>query len=128
MKLAPQPRCARSHPTWPRTPPAPHAPGLNKQAIIERVARAGMRPRFPSATPKGYVELASACWAADPAARPSFKAIILQLHAMLDESMAAAAGADAAAPLLLPPSGAATPAAGAATPIAGGSPARAPQA
>ncbi|KAI8473776.1 MAG: kinase-like domain-containing protein [Monoraphidium minutum] len=56
--------------------------GLPKAAIIDRVARAGLRPRFPEGAPRGYVAVAAACWAPDPAARPGFPAIIAALEAL----------------------------------------------
>ena len=64
-------------------------PGLTKQDIIERVARGGMRPRFPSGAPSVLVALASACWAHDPAKRPSFDTIISTLTAIIDAVLAA---------------------------------------
>ena len=57
--------------------------GLSKQAVIERVARAGMRPGFPPGAPPAYAALAAACWSSDPERRPSFEAIIAALHDML---------------------------------------------
>jgi hypothetical protein len=49
-----------------------------------------MRPRFPSSAPRAYADLAAACWASDPAARPGFGAIIGALHRMAN-AMAAPA-------------------------------------
>jgi hypothetical protein len=50
-----------------------------------------MRPRFPPGVPTAYADLAAACMAADPSARPSMGAVIARLQAMADE---AAAGAE----------------------------------
>jgi serine/threonine protein kinase len=59
-------------------------PGLSKAEIIERVGHGGMRPRFPPSAPRGYVRVATACWADDPAARPAFGRIISELQALRD--------------------------------------------
>jgi serine/threonine protein kinase len=64
--------------------------GLSQGAIVDRVRR-GMRPRFPPGVPTAYADLAAACMAADPSARPSMGAVIACLQAMADE---AAAGAE----------------------------------
>jgi hypothetical protein len=42
-----------------------------------------MRPRFPAGAPRAFVDLASACWAQDPAQRPGFPAIISVLQTIL---------------------------------------------
>jgi hypothetical protein len=79
---------------WSLPPPAnPHAPlrskrafsGLPREAVIERVSVKGARPRFPSTTPPAFAELAQACWAADPAARPSFTQIAEALDRLVGE-------------------------------------------
>jgi hypothetical protein len=36
--------------------------GIPPGSIIERVYKQGLRPRFPSATPRSYAGLAEACW------------------------------------------------------------------
>lgn len=59
--------------------------GLPREAVIERVTTKGSRPRFPSTTPAAFVELAQACWAADPAARPNFTQIAEALDRMVAE-------------------------------------------
>lgn len=40
----------------------------------------GLRPQFPSSTPAAYRQLAEACWAADPAVRPSMDMVVSQLQ------------------------------------------------
>ncbi len=37
---------------------------------------AGERERFPARWPQGLKDLVSACWAQDPANRPSFKEVL----------------------------------------------------
>ncbi|KIY94397.1 Mitogen-activated protein kinase kinase kinase 9 [Monoraphidium neglectum] len=59
--------------------------GLPREAVIERVSVKGARPRFPSTTPPAFAELAQACWAADPAARPSFTQIAEALDRLVGE-------------------------------------------
>ncbi|KAI8466929.1 MAG: hypothetical protein J3K34DRAFT_524170 [Monoraphidium minutum] len=45
-----------------------------------RVAVEGLRPRFPPFAPWPYAELAEACWAADPDARPPFERVVAELQ------------------------------------------------
>ena len=40
----------------------------------------GRRPPMPPDTPPPLAELIQACWAAEPAERPSFKAVVSQLR------------------------------------------------
>ncbi|KIZ05851.1 putative serine/threonine-protein kinase pats1 [Monoraphidium neglectum] len=54
---------------------------LARDAIIARVLK-GARPSFPSGPPQPYVQLASACWATDPAMRPAVADIITSLQRM----------------------------------------------
>jgi hypothetical protein len=96
--------------------------GLDAAAIAERIYHGGLRPAFPRSTPPAYAELASACWATDPAARPGAAEIVARLEALhagvageiAETAAAAAAGAAARA------------AAGAATGAAAPAPPRAP--
>ncbi|KAI8465288.1 MAG: kinase-like domain-containing protein [Monoraphidium minutum] len=54
--------------------------GLSRDAIINRVLTRGMRPTFPQGPPPAFVSLATACWAADPAARPPVRDVIASLQ------------------------------------------------
>jgi len=72
-----------SQPADNRAPNPTKPPGLNKNAIIERVARCRMRPNFPTGSHRWYVDLATACWAEDPTRRPSFNTIISALQNIL---------------------------------------------
>jgi serine/threonine protein kinase len=78
------------------TSKAPYA-GLTREGIMERVLHRGGRPAFPSGAPRTYVELATACWAASPADRPSFDDIVGRLQEMAGNIEAAVAGAAGAA-------------------------------
>jgi hypothetical protein len=70
--------------------------GLPREAIIERVYKTGLRPRFPSTAPPAYVALAEACWNTEPGRRPAFSQIAESLEAL-------------AAALAAPPAGGAAP-------------------
>jgi hypothetical protein len=54
--------------------------GLPRQAVIERVHKMGMRPRFPSTTPAAFLKIAWACWHPSPQQRPSFVQITQALE------------------------------------------------
>jgi hypothetical protein len=84
--------------------------GLSREAVIDRVFRAGLRPRFPAAAPPPFASLCEACWQTDPAQRPSFAEINVRLEALAEELSGAAAGAVAAA-ASAPGSAAGTPSA-----------------
>jgi hypothetical protein len=75
--------------------------GMQRDAVIERVYKAGLRPRFPGTAPAGFAGLAEACWQSDPARRPAFAEVAERLEAMASElgpaRPASAAGAAAAA-------------------------------
>ena len=51
----------------------------------------GRRPPMPPDTPPPLAELIQACWAAEPAERPSFKAVVSQLRQAAWEVQAAQA-------------------------------------
>jgi hypothetical protein len=119
LGTGPSPHPVPPHPqptpntTRPSAPPRP-APqlytgqrayaGLNHNQIVERVIKRGARPAFPPGAPPAFIELATACWAAEPGARPGFDQIIGALEAMLRDAEAGwkgrsgGAGAAAAAP------------------------------
>jgi hypothetical protein len=59
----------------------------------------GARPAFPPGAPDKYASLAARCWAADAAARPALRGVVLAL----DDILADVAGAQAAAQLGAPP-------------------------
>jgi len=48
---------------------------MKQQQIVEEVVMRGLRPRFPSGTPRGYAELAQACWSGAATSRPSFEEV-----------------------------------------------------
>jgi hypothetical protein len=97
--------------TIPR-PPSPHTQpqrtnkqtgrsafgGLHFGEVYQTVAIEGRRPPPPAGAPEGYSLLMRACWAADPAERPSFAAVVPCLD-LLQREAAAAAGM---APLPVP--------------------------
>lgn len=43
------------------------------------------RPSFPPGTPRGYEDLAAACWSHDPKSRPSFDAIVSALTSLRED-------------------------------------------
>jgi len=55
-----------------------------REKVIEAVTQLGMRPSFPATVPPAFVRLASACWAAEPEARPEFSEVAAALKRMLD--------------------------------------------
>ena len=57
-------------------------PGRTPSDIAAAVCRDGLRPAFPRGTPADYARLASDCWAADPAARPSMAEVVARLDAL----------------------------------------------
>lgn len=65
-------------------PSPPHLPPPPRDAIIQRVHKQHLRPHLPSATPSDYRDLALRCWAHDPAARPTFDEIVLELTRMAE--------------------------------------------
>eukprot|EP00775_Hariotina_reticulata_P010179 gene10179-10339_t len=73
--------------------------------IMTMVMIEGARLEFPATVSKAYADLARRCWLEDPAARPSFGELVLELEellqqaAALQESAAAAVHAQRAAPL-----------------------------
>eukprot|EP00967_Tisochrysis_lutea_P147070 scaffold278797_cov15-Tisochrysis_lutea.AAC.1 len=48
---------------------------MKQQQIVEEVVMRGLRPRFPPGTPRGYAELAQACWSGAATSRPSFEEV-----------------------------------------------------
>lgn len=81
------------------TPLIPSPSGLTREAVIEHVLHRNARPLFPPGAPAPYTAIAAACWAANPAERPTIDSIIEQLQ-QLAASMAAinpTAAANAAA-------------------------------
>lgn len=59
--------------------------GLMYGEVVERVVVSHRRPAFPAFVPAAYADLARKCWVADPAARPSFTAVLEALEAMCGE-------------------------------------------
>ncbi len=58
----------------------------------------GHKPEVPGDMPGQYRTLMEDCWATDPAARPTFPAILDRLRLMLAHALSVAAALDAAAP------------------------------
>jgi len=56
---------------------------MKQQQIVEEVVMRGLRPRFPPGTPRGYAELAQACWSGAATSRPSFEEVLDILQTML---------------------------------------------
>lgn len=56
--------------------------GVPKVVLGHAITVAGKRPLFPPAAPKDLRDLATRCWAADPAARPTFARVIVELQAI----------------------------------------------
>jgi len=54
--------------------------GLMYGEVVERVVVSHRRPVFPVYVPPAYAALASRCWAADPAARPTFASVLAALN------------------------------------------------
>jgi len=54
--------------------------GLMYGEVVERVVVSHRRPAFPVFVPPAYAALARKCWAADPAARPTFAAVFAALE------------------------------------------------
>jgi len=48
----------------------------------------GQKPDIPVGMPTDYRALMEACWATDPAARPTFSEILPQLRGMLQDAAA----------------------------------------
>lgn len=46
------------------------------------VVQKGLRPGIPANCPKEVADVMEACWAANPAARPSFRELTPRLHAL----------------------------------------------
>ena len=53
---------------------------------IEDAVLRGMRPTIPADCPEEYSHLIKACWADNPAERPSFYTILGELHSMIEKS------------------------------------------
>lgn len=58
---------------------------MKQQQLVEEVVMRGLRPKFPSTAPAGYVVLAQSAWSGSPQARPSFDEILTHLNAMLQQ-------------------------------------------
>ncbi|KAG2424242.1 hypothetical protein HXX76_014626 [Chlamydomonas incerta] len=74
--------------------------GLMYGEVVERVVVSHRRPEFPPHTPAAYRALAERCWAADAAARPTFKEVLAELEALLATAPQLQAESDSVA---LPP-------------------------
>ncbi|GLC44203.1 hypothetical protein PLESTB_000752900 [Pleodorina starrii] len=55
--------------------------------LAYHVANAGGRPLLPSQCPAAYRGLAKACWASEPAARPTFEEVYKRLQALAGEAI-----------------------------------------
>jgi serine/threonine protein kinase len=61
--------------------------GWTSAQVVARVVTTGARPGVPDATPPAFAALMRACWDAEPARRPPFRAVLAAL-----DDMARAAG------------------------------------
>ena len=59
--------------------------GVPKVMLAQQVVLNNLRPTFPAGVPPGFVALAQRCWAARPAARPTFAEILTHLRLLMDE-------------------------------------------
>ncbi|GLI65391.1 hypothetical protein VaNZ11_008947, partial [Volvox africanus] len=73
---------------------------------IGRLVMAGTRPLFPAWVPTSYRSLAEACWAQDPAARPTAAQLVVairqQLHRFTGTAGSSGVGSDSAGPSATP--------------------------
>ncbi|PNH03196.1 putative serine/threonine-protein kinase [Tetrabaena socialis] len=70
--------------------------GVPRALLPHQVAIGGLRPALPPHMPPDYRQLVDSCWRADPAARPSFEALLERLNRMRAAHSAAAAATAAA--------------------------------
>ncbi|PNH07489.1 putative LIM domain-containing serine/threonine-protein kinase [Tetrabaena socialis] len=68
-----------------RAPYSEHADS-GFQEVPYRVAKEGLRPTFPRATPSDFRLLATECWSANVERRPPAAALVARLQALLDAS------------------------------------------
>eukprot|EP00200_Dunaliella_tertiolecta_P012532 CAMPEP_0202391034 /NCGR_PEP_ID=MMETSP1127-20130417/91622_1 /ASSEMBLY_ACC=CAM_ASM_000462 /TAXON_ID=3047 /ORGANISM="Dunaliella tertiolecta, Strain CCMP1320" /LENGTH=541 /DNA_ID=CAMNT_0048993441 /DNA_START=1120 /DNA_END=2745 /DNA_ORIENTATION=+ len=54
--------------------------GVPPALLGHSIVKDGKRPEWPSVVPKGYRDLANACWDQNPDARPTFEVILEELH------------------------------------------------
>lgn len=59
---------------------------MRMQQVVVRVVNDNLRPEFPAHIPERYTELAQACWARDPALRPTFDEVLLRLSELLSKA------------------------------------------
>jgi hypothetical protein len=60
---------------------------MKQQQIVEEVVMRGLRPRFPPGAPRGYVELAQACWSGAATSRPTFDAVSLHMRRVVQNRL-----------------------------------------
>ena len=84
---------------------------MSEESLAAGVALQGLRPALPACAPPGYARLASACWAAEPAARPGFPAIVSALKALAaaQPPVAPRRGSSSAGPMTPPGRGPSLP-------------------
>jgi hypothetical protein len=58
---------------------------MKQQQLVEEVVMRGLRPKFPSHAPHGYVILAMAAWSGAPATRPTFDEALTHLNMLLQQ-------------------------------------------
>ncbi|KAL4434456.1 hypothetical protein ABPG75_000897 [Micractinium tetrahymenae] len=86
--------------------------GYGRQELAAAVAAEGLRPTLPPGTPPALRALLQACWAAEPAARPSaaqLECALADLEAEAEAAEAEAACLSPQASLLPPPAAVPTP-------------------
>lgn len=54
--------------------------GYGRLELAAAVVGEGLRPLLPKPCPPAYAQLMAACWAKDPAGRPTFEAVIRSLE------------------------------------------------
>jgi serine/threonine protein kinase len=74
---------------------APPYEGLPTATVFYRVAIEGARPEVPDGMPAEYAGLMTACWASDPAARPTFRQVYARLTPLAASAREAARSARA---------------------------------
>jgi hypothetical protein len=57
--------------------------GLNREEFMKVVVKNGERPKLDRNWPKGFSDLLTRCWDRDPAKRPSFAMIIMELNQLI---------------------------------------------
>ncbi|KAG2486367.1 hypothetical protein HYH03_014948 [Edaphochlamys debaryana] len=78
-----------------RAPYADCTASDNFAEVPAKVAKEGLRPRFPPDTPLLFKQLARDCWSAAPSQRPTAAALVTRLQALMDASSGGGGGGGA---------------------------------